>query len=56
MKDDPIKTLHIRNFPESLRLKCKMKATSGRETLEKFVQRVLRDATKDMPEPKAKAR
>ncbi len=54
MKDEPLKTLHVRNFPENLRLKCKAKALHERETLEQFVKRVLRDATKDVPEPKAR--
>jgi plasmid stability protein len=54
MKDDPKTSLYIRNFPESLKLKCKAKAALQRETLEKFVEGVLRKATTDIPEPKAK--
>ena len=54
MKDEPMTTLHIRNYPESLRLKCRIKAASGRETLEKFVQRILKNATKDITEPRTR--
>jgi len=54
MKKEPKAVLNIRGFPRSLLAKCKAKAALQEETLAKFVEGVLRDATKDLPEPKPK--
>lgn len=55
-KMEPLKTLHIRNFPESLRWKCRAVAALQKETLEKFVKRVLEEATKEPEISKSKHR
>jgi plasmid stability protein len=54
MKAEPKATLNVRNFPVALRRKCKAMAAMEGETLEQFVQRVLREATKGIAEPKSK--
>jgi hypothetical protein len=54
LKNDEKCALNIRGFPLNLRKKCKIKAAMEDETLEQFVQRVLREATKDTPDPKSK--
>ena len=54
MKKEPTTVLSIRHFPVALKQKCKAKAALEDETLEKFVERALREATKDIPEPRAK--
>lgn len=56
MKDEPLASLHVRNFPERLRRKCRAAAALYGETLEEFVKRVLREATNDLQEPKPKAK
>lgn len=54
MKNEPTTVLSIRNFPAALKQKCKAKAALEDQTLEKFVESALREATKDIPEPKGK--
>ena len=44
------KVLNIRDFPLELRQKCKAKAALRNQTLKDFVEEVLREATKDMPD------
>lgn len=49
------KALNIRDFPESLREKCRIKALKEPDkTLRNFVIRILREATAGEPEPKPK--
>jgi len=54
MKEEPKTALNVREFPRSLIAKCKAKAALQQKPMGKFIEEVLREATKDMPELKLK--
>ena len=50
--DDKLGALNIRDFPKELIRKAKIKATSSQQNLREFVESLLREATKDVPDTK----
>jgi hypothetical protein len=54
MKRESKAVLNVRGLPRVLVAKAKAKAALQEETLREFIEGVLLDATKDMPEPKPK--
>ena len=52
MKTEQKCAMNIRGFPLSLLRKCKAKANLDGKTLAEFVAEILKEATKDIPDPK----
>jgi hypothetical protein len=52
MKKEPQTALNVRNFPRTLLARVKAKAALEEKTMERFVQEVLAEATKDVARPK----